>query len=104
MPSRVRWFRHLLVATALLGLEAFLTADPAPAQAPKGPGAQRLMPAKDFTKEGRDDAQRFQTMRRGDAAPQKDVIDRAAQWYAYRLTWTEFQDTGRVGEKSIKEI
>lgn len=103
MTSIARSLLRSSLAVTLLALGIFLLAEPVTAQAPKG--AARLIPEKDFTKDGREDARQFQAMRKGEQPPAADVLNRAAQWYVYRLTWTEYQDTsGKAGDRSIRDI
>jgi hypothetical protein len=77
------------------------------ARAGAGEGQERLVLDKDvekhWGKESGDELKLFQTYRRGDpnAKLSPDVLDHAAQWYAYRLTQSEFQEPKNNPEKGM---
>ena len=57
-----------------------------------GEGQERLLLDKDWNKENTE-LKQFQELRRGGSpANAGEVLDHAAQWYAYRLTHTEYQE------------
>jgi hypothetical protein len=63
---------------------------------PKGPsageGQERLLPDKDWSKDTVE-LRQFEQIRKGAApANNAELLDHAAQWYAYRLTHTEYQE------------
>ena len=57
-----------------------------------GEGQERLLPDEDWNKDS-GKLKQFQEIRKGVAPPNGELLDHAAQWYAYRLTYTEHQDT-----------
>ena len=105
MKSQFRYASpHYLLALAAIGLfsSAYVFA-----QQRAGEGTQRLLPEKDWGKEGADELKLFQSLRKGEqpiTEAHKALLDRGAQWYAYRLTFSEFHDPGKTGAKSIHNI
>lgn len=81
-----------LVLTLLLAAAFVGSALEAPGQPPKPVSSERRNPPKDFNKEGRDEYKALQSMRKGETPPNKEILDRAAQWLLYRLTHIEYQD------------
>src|SRR5205085_6856484 len=54
-----------------------------------------------------DELKQFQAMRKGDVsvAFSSEIIDRGAQWYAYRLTHTEYHETGTgAGHRAMHDL
>ncbi len=95
---------------------SLLVTGPAPAQKktlPAGEGQERLLPTESW-KDKPEEEKAFQNLRRGDQpiTPEAEaVIDHAAQWFAYRLTWTEYHEylgTNRtihsLRDEGLKEI
>ncbi len=68
-----------------------------------GEGQERLLPPQSWAEEEKV----FQNLRKGNEAITPDgeaIIDHGAQWYAYRLTFTEFQDgSSRSMHTLVKE-
>src|SRR4051794_16850551 len=88
-----RRLSHRGLALGLLAAAVAWLAPPNAVHGQKEPTSARLNVAKDLTKpEGRDEFRQLQAMRKGDTPPSKEVLDHAAQWFLYRLTWTEYQD------------
>lgn len=86
----------LLLTAAFVGFALEAPGQPPkPTQPPRPMSSERQNPPKDFSKEGRDDYRALQSMRKGETPPNKEILDRAAQWFLYRLTHVEYQD-GRV--------
>jgi hypothetical protein len=71
-----------------------------------GEGQERLLPDKDWSKDATEPRQ-FEQIRKGIApANNGEMLDHAAQWYAYRLTHTEYQEpraTSRGMHDLVKE-
>jgi hypothetical protein len=68
---------------------------------PAGQGPERLEPdVKDWDR-NRDEVHRFQDMHAGRESPtnaeNSAILDHAAQWYTYRMTWSSYQDPERPG-------
>lgn len=64
-----------------------------PATTPRaGEGQERLLPDKNWSKDAAE-LRQFEQIRKGAApATNGELLDHAAQWYAYRLTHTEYQE------------
>src|SRR5438552_9138584 len=68
-------------------------AQPAPRVRSAGEGQERLNYDKDWSKDA-SEMKQFQEVRKGSSpANRSELLDHAAQWYAYRLTHTEHQDS-----------
>ncbi len=98
-----RWISHAGLAALVLCLALAPSTSTARAQQGKGPrageGQERLNAEKDWQKD-REEARIFQQLRRGEQAVSpatEPILNRGAQWYAYRFTHTEYQETKPVG-------
>jgi hypothetical protein len=93
----------LVGAVFLLLACPLLNAQPAKS----GPGPERLVPEKDWgARENADELKQFDALRKGEqgiADSNRPLLDRGAQWFAYRLTWSEFHDP-KPGGKTIHTI
>jgi hypothetical protein len=100
---RPRSFCHL-AATAFV----VVSCSWANAQAPSaGEGQERLPLQKDWkSKDGAEELKTFQAMRRGELPitdANRPLIDRGAQWYAYRLTFSEIHEP-KLNDKSLHDV
>ncbi len=69
-----------------------------------GEGTERLVLEKDWGKS--DELKQFQALRKGEQTysdANKALLDRGAQWYAYRLTHSEFHEP-KPGGKSVHDL
>ncbi len=93
-----------LLAVAAIALFSFANLF---AQQRAGEGNERLVPEKNWGKEATDELKVFQSLRKGEqpiTEANKALLDRGAQWFAYRLTFIEFHDPGKAGATSIHKI
>src|SRR5205814_8560153 len=69
------------------------SAQPAPRARSAGEGQERLNYDKDWSKDA-SEMKQYQEVRKGSSPSNRsELLDHAAQWYAYRLTHTEHQDS-----------
>ena len=72
-------------------------------------GQERLVISPDWdwsSKEHADELKRFQSLRKGEkpyTEADKQIVEHGAQWYAYRLTHSEFHDA-KLNGKMIQDI
>jgi hypothetical protein len=79
----------------------------APVPASAGFTQERLVPEKDWgSREASEELKQFEKLRRGEqpiTEADRALLDRGAQWFAYRLTHSEFQE-GKPGSKTLHHI
>jgi hypothetical protein len=97
----------VLIVGCLLGL--MLPVSPTAAQKKTlhaGEGKEKLVPDKDWSKASEvAEARRFAAMRKGDQSAKggDDVLEHGAQWYAYRITYPDYQEP-KPGGRSMHDI
>src|SRR5207245_3888849 len=69
-----------------------------------GEGPERLVPDEHWTKDTTESKQ-FQELRKGGSIANKgELLDHAAQWYAYRLTHTEHQESMSTSSRGMHDL
>lgn len=76
-------------------------APPPPKARSAGEGQERLIPDKEWTREN---ATQFDQVRKGAAPANSALLNHAAQWYAYRLTHTEYQEAKPPAKGGMHEL
>jgi hypothetical protein len=70
-------------------------------------GPERLVPEKDWrARENSEEPKQFESLHKGEqpiTEANKAILDHGAQWFAYRLTWSEFHDP-QPGSKNLHAI
>jgi hypothetical protein len=105
MKRRAYWLAPVGLAIVIVSLVGFFSGAPVNAQTkgripstepPKrrsaGEGQERLLLDKDWSKETAELKQFHELRKGGSLANAGELLDHAAQWYAYRLTHTEYQE------------
>ncbi len=91
-----RAFNILAGAVFLFLVCPILNAQPAKV----GQGPERLVPEKDWgVRENSDELKLFDSLRKGEqpiTEANKAILDRGAQWFAYRLTWSELPNSKTI--------
>jgi hypothetical protein len=80
------------------------SAPPPPKGLSAGEGPERLVPDERWSKDNTESKQ-FQELRKGGSAANKgELLDHAAQWYAYRLTHAEHQEPKSTSSRGMHDL
>jgi hypothetical protein len=103
MRCHLRWLMPVCLSVTAALVSLSIAATSARAQAKvlhAGEGPDRLVLDKEWPKDAPEEFRLFQALRRGDpsASASPEVIDHAAQWFAYRFTHAEYQEPKLGGQ------